>query len=625
MKGAFFLPQVSPTSILQNSTMSMPISLRRVYQPGWLTGPIFDKELRVSSRRRRNYVLRFFYILLLTAFIGIAWLAVVPMGGSGVFAQSGMAVAAKQIVATISLFQFVIMQLLAIIMLSTAISDEVYHRTLGLLMTTPISGLQIVMGKLLSKLLQLVLLLGISLPVLAIVRVLGGVSWDYLLSSLCVTLTAAVFAGSVSLLFSIRNRFAYGVIIRTLFTLGCLYIALLPSLLGLAVSFLLGNFRIPSRTAQTPLLGVLTSVNPLSSMFELTRRMFSPVGSSRFSLPLHCGLMLGASALILAWAVARVRHVALRQATGQLPAWEPGRGRRGVNLPPVSGGPVRRVLGPPVVWRELRAPFIQGLDNRNSRIGLAATVLALLLTYLASLTQGLLDEDFTHVSYGLLFIFIAVVCNTIFAATRITAEKESQTWALLLATPLSDYDILIGKGVSAFRRCLPVWGLLAGHLALFTLVGYIHPVAVLHLLIVAAWITCFITSAGLYFSARFRHTTAAVVATFSLMLGLWAAGPIVAGVLSTATRSERPFMDSMLANPMVQTEVVMAGAAGRRNAGLPLSSLEYGAEHVIFDQTHGMFGFGRMTSMLLITAGVYILAGLLFLWRAKHRLRQNLF
>ena len=28
----------------------------------WLTGPIFDKELRVSSRRRRNYVLRFVYV-----------------------------------------------------------------------------------------------------------------------------------------------------------------------------------------------------------------------------------------------------------------------------------------------------------------------------------------------------------------------------------------------------------------------------------------------------------------------------------------------------------------------------------------------------------------------------------
>ncbi len=600
------------------------ISLRRVYQPGWLTGPIFDKELRVSSRRRRNYALRLFYILLLTAFVGMMWAAAVPLAGNAAFAQASMEVAAKQIVVTVSVFQFIAMQLLAVIMLSNAISDEVYHRTLGLLMTTPISGLQIVMGKLLSKLLQLVLLLAISLPILAIVRVFGGISWGYLLSSLCVTLTAAIFAGSVSLLLSIKNRYAYGVIIRALFTLGCLYLVLLPFLLGLSVALRLMAGRIPQIML---LASIPVSINPVASMVELTRKMLSPGGPSLFSLPLHCAVMLGLSALVLGWAVARVRKVALRQATGQLMAWEPPRRKRAGNMSLIAREGLRRVQGPPVVWRELRAPFIQGIDNRNSRIGLAVTIGALLLLYLTSLIQGLLHEGFTHVSYSLLFVFIGVVCNVVFGATRITAEKESQTWPILLVSPLSDYEILVGKAVSAFRRCLPIWGLLAGHVVLFTLVGYIHPVAIVHLLIVVAWVTCFITGAGLYFGARFRHTTAAVVATFSLVLGLWAVGPIVAGILSMATKSESIFIDSMLANPMVQTEMVIAGAGGDRNASLPLSSLEYGAEHVIFrfDQTRGMFDLGEMTTILLVTAGLYMLAGLLFFWRARRRLRQNVF
>ncbi len=145
-------------------------SVVHAIQPGWLTGPIFDKELRVSSRRRRNYALRFFYILLLTVFVAIVWWSEVKYGGSAVIQRSRMQAAAQQIVVTISVFQFIAMQLLAIIMLSDAISDEIYHRTLGLLMTTPISGLQIVMGKLLSKLLQLVLLLGISLVGLGALR-----------------------------------------------------------------------------------------------------------------------------------------------------------------------------------------------------------------------------------------------------------------------------------------------------------------------------------------------------------------------------------------------------------------------------------------------------------------------
>ncbi|MBN1507381.1 MAG: ABC transporter permease subunit [Sedimentisphaerales bacterium] len=607
-------------------TVHLTQSVIDAIQSGWLTGPIFDKELRVSSRRRRNYALRFVYILVLTIFVATVWWSVVRNEGSAVIQRSRMQTAAQQIVVSISLFQFIAMQLLAIIMLSDSISDEVDHRTLGLLMTTPISGLQIVMGKLLSKLLQLVLLLAISLPVLAIVRIFGGISWDYLLSSLCVTLTTAIFAGSLSLLFSVRNRFAYGVIIRTLFTLGCFYLVVLPPLLGLAVSFLLGNFRIPGRVLRSVFVNsVLVSLNPASSIVELTRQVFSPGGPSLFSLPLHCALMLGLSATILIWAVARVRTVALRQASGQLTGWEPGRRRRGANMPSTANGSVRRVQGPPVAWRELRAPFIQGIDNRNSRIGLAAAVLGLLLTYLASAAQGLLDEGFTHVSYALLFIFLGLAFNVVFAATRITAEKESQTWSILLVSSLSDYEILMGKAISAFRRCLPIWGLLAGHIVLFVLAGYIHPIAALHLGIVVTWVTCFVTGAGLYFSTRFRRTTAAVVASSSLMLGLWGAGPVVAGVLSMATKNERIFTDFMLANPLVQTEQIMGGAAGSRNASLSFSSLEYGGEHVIFDQTPGMFGSDRMTAILLTTAGLYMLAGLLFFWLAKRRLRQNVF
>lgn len=609
----------------------MPISLRRAYQPGWLTGPIFDKELRVSSRRRRNYALRFFYILLLTLFVAMVWWAVVRYQGNAAIQQSRMQAAAQQVVVTISLFQFIAMQLLAIIMLSDAVSNEVYHRTLGLLMTTPISGLQIVMGKLLSKLLQLVLLLAISLPILAIVRVFGGISWGYLLSSLFITLAAAIFAGSLTLLFSIEGRRAYAVIIKAAFVLAVFYF-FVPAVAGALWQFVLPRFGIEIDSSSLLFKAaafVLFHANPFYGIFVTTDAMLSPGGATRFLWPLQCAMMLGLSALLLARAVAIVHRVALWQATGQLVEREAGHvervGDAGAGCSSHVKSAPRRVHGPPVVWRELRAPFIQGMDSKNSRIGLAATVLALLLTYLASQTQGLLDENFTHVSYSLLFVFMGVVCNAVFAATRITAEKESQTWPLLLVTSLSDYDILMGKAVSAFRRCLPIWGLLAGHVVLFVLVGYIHPAAIFHLLIVAVWVTCFVTGAGLYFSARFGHTTAAVVASFSLILGLWAVGPILAGMLSVATKSEDVFVKYMLANPMVQTELVMAGASGGSNAGLTFSALEYGAEHVIFGGNRGMFDSVEMTIILLIAAGIYILAGFVFFWLAKRRLRQNVF
>lgn len=601
---------------------------------GWLTGPIFDKELRVSSRRRRNYALRFFYVLLLTIFVGVVWLGVAEYGGSAAFQQSRMAAAGKRIVMTIVMFQFVATQVLAVIMLSTAISDEIYHRTLGLLMTTPINSLQIVLGKVSSKLLQLILLLGITLPMLAIVRLFGGVSLQYVLSSFCITLTAAVFAGSLSLFGSIANRRAYTVIIRTAFVLGSLYFVL-PGAVLAAWGVLLPRFGLfPTAWSfgSAGLSGLLMHANPFYTIWATTREMLSPGTASGLYWPAHCAIMLGVSALVLGRAVAIVRRVALRQATGQL-VLRPNanriprqrRQRRPANRDDSPRGPLKRVQGPPVVWKELRAPFIEGVDDRNSYIGLAVTVLALLVTYLITAKDGALDENFTHVSFTLLFVFMGSVFNIVFSATRITTEKESQTWSLLLATPLSDWDVLLGKAVSSFRRCLPIWGLLAGHVTLFVLVGYIHPIAIFHLLIVVAWLSCFITGAGLYFSTRFARTTSAVVASFSLALGLWVAGPILVGLLNTVAGRRVPFEKYLWAHPAIQAELVMAGAGGRQNAGLPMGSLDYGAEHVMFRIGRGTFDVHRMTSILTVTGFLYLLVGLLFFWRAKCRLRRHVF
>ncbi len=621
--------------------------LQGLFDPAWLTGPILDKELRVASRRQRQYVLRSLYILSLTAFAGVVWLSVVPQQAKGAFVQSVMAAAGQKIVMTVALFQFFAAQILAIVLLSGAISDEVYHRTLGILMTTSISSFQIVMGKLLSRLLQLVLLLAISLPMLAIVRVLGGVPWGYLLASLCLTLTAAVFAGSISLWFSIKHRAAYGVILRTLFALVCLYL-ILPMFFGAAAYYFLPKLGLtPNRLGAANLSGLrtlLNSLNPIAGMLAITQQMTSPRGVAWVSLPLHCGFMLGASALVLSWSAGVVRKVALRQAVGisdrrsrtagSSPATNPqsdNSAKGGRLLPgvvpairnPQSSG-IRRVAGPPVAWKELRAPFIQGINSRNSYIGFVVTVAALALTYWGSAYDGSLDDDFTHLAYVMLFLFIGGLINVVFAATRITTEKEAQSWSLLLATPLSEGEILLGKAVSAFRRCLPIWGLLAGHAVLFVLVGYIHWAVLLHLCLLVAWLTVFITGAGLYFSARLRRTTSAVVASFALLVGLWVVGPILGGIIGVRGGAGEWLAQYLWAHPVIQTHLIMTGGAGAQNAGMSWRSLSYGTRAVFHSGPEAMAA-GMVTATLAGVAALYIGAGLLFFWRAKCCLRRRVF
>jgi ABC-type transport system involved in multi-copper enzyme maturation permease subunit len=612
----------------------------KVLSLSWLTGPIFDKELRVSSRRKRNYTLRLIYVILLSAFVAIVWLSVVKSQGSSVYEKSRMALAGKTIVTTIIMFQFFATQVIAVIMLSTSISDEIYHRTLGLLMTTPISSFQIVMGKLFSKLLQIILLLAISLPLLAIVRIFGGVPWNYVLSSLCITLTAVIFAGSLSLYFSINNRRAYVVIIKTVVTLGVLFF-FIPTITG--VLFIPRWLYVPvmgTPVTAFPLLIALLHVNPFGAMSVNTAMMISssaprlmvmlavtPTGVSFFYWPLHCALMLGASALLIAMSVRVVRKVALRQATGQIEL-APNRtrskkskksSRRSAERPELHGV-IRRVTDSPVLWRELRAPMIQGAEGRNSIIGLVITIVALLITYGVSANQRLLDEEITHISYTLMFVTVGSIFNMVLSASCITSEKETRAWPILLATSMDDWHILLGKAAGVFRRCLPIWLLLAGHVVFFVLLRYIHPIAIVHLFMFVTGLVVFFTGVGIYFSSRFRRTTSAVVADFALAMVLWLIVPVLLGMVTTITREGEVLDGYMAAHPVVQASVIMGGAAGKWNAQTGLSRLDYNWPL----SGHGE-GAWATTGVLLIAMLVYVFAGLLFAWRAKCRFRRNVF
>jgi len=610
-------------------------SVLRFLSLSWLTGPIFDKELRVSSRRKKNYTLRLIYVILLTIFVAIVWLSVVKSEGSSAYQKSRMALAGKTIVTTIVTFQFFATQIIAVIMLSTSISDEIYHRTLGLLMTTPIGSFQIVMGKLFSKLLQIILLLAISLPLLAIVRIFGGVPWNYVLSSLCITLTAVIFAGSLSLYFSINNRRTYVVIIKTVVTLGVLFF-FVPTITGvLFIPRWLPGMSAPATVY--PLLIAVIHVNPFAAMSVNTAMMISsstprlmlifavtPIGGSYFFWPLHCILMLGASALLIAMCVKVVRKVALRQAVGQVESITnrvrarklKKSSRRHAKRPELSGV-IRHVTGSPVLWRELRAPMIQGAEGRNSIIGLAIAIIALLITYRAC--ERYLDEAFTQMSYVLMFTLIGSVFTIILSATSVTSEKESRSWPILLATSMDDWHILMGKVIGVFRRCLPIWLLMAGHIFLFICMKYIHPIAILHMPMFATGLVVFLTGTGIYFSARLKRTTSAVIASFALALVLWIILPSILGLVSVFNQEYDIFGDLVSVNPAAQITILMNGAGGKWNA-------QAGFSHLNFPWPDSSWRKAwPTTGLVLIYMLIYTVAGAAFGWRAKCRFRRNVF
>jgi ABC-type transport system involved in multi-copper enzyme maturation permease subunit len=484
----------------------------------WLAGPVLDKELRISSRRKRNYVLRFAYVWLLTGFVAFVWLVTVRIGGSTsvTYQVSRMSVTGRYVTSTIIWFQFIAIQLVAVVMLSNAISDEIYHRTLGLLMTTPISGFQIVIGKLFSKLLQLVLLLAISMPVLAIIRVLGGVPWDYIVSSLGITLTAAIFAGSVSLFFSISNRHSHSVIVRTVLVCFLFYIG------PLAVAQLLQfAYRIRIVSAVS-----LSYMNPFMTLWLATRYMLTPPSAAPvISWPLHCAIMLGLSALLLVVSALCVRKVGLRQATGQAGIFSSRKERRIADKKLKTGKVlyaasrrIRPVKGPPVIWKEMTT-----LLTKNLRVGsIITTILAVLILVIAygyCAYADLLVSHGTQIAFIIIYFFFGLLRTATSAATSITTEKEAQTWPILLTTPLSEKQIVLEKIIGSCLAGWAFWLLLAAHVAVFGLAGYIPLSAILPLMLLIVSSMLLVSSIGVFFSSCFKRSSISASMNLVLFLG----------------------------------------------------------------------------------------------------------
>ncbi|MHC4166720.1 MAG: ABC transporter permease [Planctomycetota bacterium] len=577
-----------------------------------LTGPIFDKELRVSSRRRRNYVLRSVYLFFLMSLLLIVWINVIELGGSGLYLVSRMAEAGKTVIVCVVCFQFCVTQTLAVVMLSASISDEINSRTLGLLMTTPISGLQIVLGKLLSKLLQLILLLAISLPLLAIVRVFGGVPWDYVVSSLCITLSTVIFYGSLSLFFSIYARRAYVVIIVTVLAL-FVVLAALPYLTASLCFATTGDW--PGRALTTAIF----YHNPYAVLLFGSMQVIQPGGVGgpgwlTFYWPLHCGILMAASTLLLIVSAVVVRKVALSQATGQLGASSSKarshmRGNRALAGRRDRSASPRGVIGPPVLWKELRFPRT-GQLSAVTRLSITVTVIFISVSYFACSYVDALNDPDTHIMYGIAYLGLGAFFAIVVPSASVTSERESRSWPLLMATALDDWEILFSKFTGAAWRCLPVWLLLLGHTVVFVLAGTIHPVAIAHMAFLIFWVTFFLCGSGLYFSARCRRTTTAAILNLVLAITVWAIVPLLLFFLVDEDISEA-YMDT---NPVIHAGVIMDATAGRN----PLSDYDWMG-------SGGGGTVGEATKWMLVCACAYGLVGLLFAWRAKCRLRRDIF
>jgi ABC-type transport system involved in multi-copper enzyme maturation permease subunit len=188
--------------------------------------------------------------------------------------------------------------------------------------------------------------------------------------------------------------------------------------------------------------------------------------------------------------------------------------------------------------------------------------------YTAIGMEGGFDERETHAVMSVIYALLASLLTVVITATGITSEKEARSWPILLGTAQTDWQILVSKWLAMARWSLPAWGLLFGHLLVFSLLlGVIHPVGLVLLVPVALGIINLMLGTGLYWSARLHRTTTAVVCNFAVPLVLWVVIPILWVIIAETSRmSGNTLEEYMNWNPFFQVGCIADGCASIRGS-----------------------------------------------------------
>lgn len=169
---------------------------------------IMSKELRSRFRGRRAFIVLTIYLAALALIAYGAYISAGPNAasqplvgpdGTAFIGANASATIGQAIFALLSVFQLMLVAFLAPAFTTGAISLEREKATLDLLITTPLRPGAIVVGKLLSALAFVVLLILAGIPVSALVLMYGGASPQDILRAQVVLLVSAAGFGVIGL------------------------------------------------------------------------------------------------------------------------------------------------------------------------------------------------------------------------------------------------------------------------------------------------------------------------------------------------------------------------------------------------------------------------------------------
>jgi ABC-type transport system involved in multi-copper enzyme maturation permease subunit len=515
-----------------------------------LPGPVFTFELMATARRSRFYLIRAFYAMVLLVIlwsIHSAWAS--ETGGNlesravKWFAFSAFCgIAAGQEILTLALTP---------VLVAGVIADEKQRKTLHYLMASQLSSSEIVLGKLLVRLLYMIVLLGVSMPVLSLLVLFGGIDPILVLLACGGTFTTAWFLAALSIWVStIASR------VRDAF-----FVAYGLEILWLCAPFILRGITVSGWPALSTLVSRLADWTGVGNPVELGRDLVFGValgGGSVISVAEMIARMMVfqvVAGIVLAIAAAVQLRPIFRRQGGEGSVRVFGRLRHGLKRRGRWRILPRPLLGDhPMRWKELYTGGPRGFAR------IVGAVLFLIgggfLVYHGSLLASsaimeMWNEGFAikqvdylaRIERWRFFSFLRFVSPLLYilgslavagaAAASITSEHEEDTWVSLTGTDLTGREILFAKMRGALKRGLPFAEALIALAIAGTVANSIHVLSLPALFLSLAIYGWFAAALGVWISLCLRSTWRAQFLTISTLVLINVGGQ---GTLNTISR-----------------------------------------------------------------------------------------
>ncbi|MCC6426210.1 MAG: ABC transporter permease subunit [Phycisphaerales bacterium] len=551
------------------------------------TGPwaIFQKEMRSSGRRRATYWARGMYALVLAGVVGLIILSLLSRGTweTGAARLQRMQEVAPMMAITVLWFEFVGLIFAAPMMTGPALCDERRNRTLPALLTTPLTAGEIVFGKLVGGIGQMLILGLIPLPVLLGMRVFGGLNVEVVLAGMVIAIGAAILSASWALAASLHAPRGVSAAITGWAMMIFLH-GLVPPVLAAGGGFLAGRLGIRLPQWLAPGLCPPWALGMVSSELVGMGRL----GNIWMMVGTSVGGSLSVSALLWFVTVARLRRV-MSQTGGEVEvrrglfsrkkskggssagagggdgagagaAAEIGEARRGAEGAEV--GASRTLSDRPVLWRELRQSAFRSRAQMWVIFAAAGVFLGIVYS-----VGGIDDPDVHHMiaTLGAILFGLSAAVST---SSAVGQEREAKTWPILLTTPLSPREIVWGKFIGGLSRMWVVPGIVMAHFVLVAPLGGMVDPAEIYVREVVCGLACapalvamhawemvmqngffapvqlglylvnlacaavFLGSTGVLLSLVVRRVTLAGVMNLLLAIGWWLALPLLVTFIS---------------------------------------------------------------------------------------------